>query len=88
MLDLLYVEHVRFHPVSNQNVTHSSEPRRNPERRSRRVTRSMGADDLSAIKDDCELEMSLEEELMKVCSVELFCSSLIFCLTSSPQRQG
>ncbi|KAI4889179.1 hypothetical protein NFI96_032650 [Prochilodus magdalenae] len=43
----------------------SSEPRRNPER-SRRVTRSMGADDLSAAEGTCELEMSLEEELMKV----------------------
>ncbi|KAJ8410541.1 hypothetical protein AAFF_G00194450 [Aldrovandia affinis] len=44
-----------------------SESRRNPERASRRHTRSMGGcDEDSTLKDNKELELSLEEELLEV----------------------
>ncbi|KAG9260459.1 cell division cycle-associated protein 7-like isoform X1 [Astyanax mexicanus] len=50
----------------SERVPRSSEPRRNPERESRRLTRSMGNNEIAAAESNCELEMSLEEELMKV----------------------
>lgn len=44
------------------------EPRKNPERTTRRQTRSMGGVDPSPAKEE-ELELSLEEELLEVSSV-------------------
>ncbi|XP_017538279.1 cell division cycle-associated protein 7-like isoform X1 [Pygocentrus nattereri] len=58
--------HARKKESRSAPVPRSSEARRNPERRSRRVTRSMGADDFSTAEGSSELEMSLEEELIKV----------------------
>ncbi|KAL7837363.1 hypothetical protein SRHO_G00270740 [Serrasalmus rhombeus] len=58
--------HARKKESRSAPVPRSSEAQRNPERRSRRVTRSMGADDFSTAEGSSELEMSLEEELIKV----------------------
>ncbi|XP_026868303.2 cell division cycle-associated protein 7-like [Electrophorus electricus] len=62
---LLNTEHARKKERRSDHGVRVSTPRRNPERASRRMTRSMAAD-FPATQISSELEVSLEDELMKI----------------------
>ncbi|KAM8867499.1 cell division cycle-associated protein 7-like [Synchiropus picturatus] len=63
---LLKKEAARTKKGKRDHAPRSAESRRNPERASRRQTRSMGACEDLSLEPDPELELSLEDQLLKV----------------------